>query len=119
MSQLLIAGKKFRRKIVLQMLFTFLMYVVLAQDKIAVSGKVTNGEIALTNVSVKVVGTRQGTMTNERGEFRITASKGQTILFSYVGYEDQTIVVSGPQEINISMKPSADSALNDVVVVGY
>lgn len=119
MSQLSIAGKNFGRKIVLQTLFTFLIYVVLAQDKITISGKVTNGETALTNVSVKVVGTRQGTVTNERGEFRISASKGQTILFSYVGFEDQTIVVSGPQEINISMKASADNSLNDVIVVGY
>ncbi|HXL57612.1 MAG TPA: TonB-dependent receptor plug domain-containing protein, partial [Chitinophagaceae bacterium] len=119
MSQLLIASKNFRRKIVLQTLFTFLISVALAQEKITVSGKVTNGEIAFANVSVKVLHTSRGTTTNEQGEFKIIASKGQTILFSYIGYEEQTIVVSEAKEINVSLKPSADNALNDVVVVGY
>src|SRR4051812_47951944 len=119
MSQLLITSKNFKRKIVLQTLFTFLISVALAQEKITVSGKVTNGETVLANVSVKVLRTGKGTTTNERGEFKIIATKGQTILFSYIGYEDQTILISDAKEINVSLKPFGDNSLNDVVVVGY
>jgi len=37
-------------------LFTFLISVAYGQEKMTVSGKVTNGEINLSNVSVKVAG---------------------------------------------------------------
>ena len=103
----------------LQLLFTFFISVAFAQEKITVSGKVTNGEIPLTNVSVKVAGSNQGTTTDEQGNFKITATKGQTLVFSYVGYEGQSLVVSEQKEINIVLKNSGNNALNEVVVVGY
>ena len=83
-----------RKRIALQLLFTFLITFAFAQEKITVSGKVTNGETPLANVSVKIAGSKQGTTTDEQGNFKISVAKGQRLVFSYVGYEEQTVVVS-------------------------
>ena len=108
-----------RKRIALQLLFTFFISFAFAQEKISVSGTVTNGETPLADVSVKVVGANQGTTTDKQGNFKITAAKGQRLVFSYIGYEEQTAVVSELTEINIVLKNSVNNALNEVVVVGY
>ncbi len=119
MKLILTVCKNLWLKIGLQILFTFLISVAFAQEKITVSGKVTNGESALINVSVKVAGSKQGTTTNEQGNFQITVSKGQTLVFSYVGFEDHSVIVSDQSELTIILNPSTNNTLNDVVVVGY
>ncbi|MEO8766186.1 MAG: TonB-dependent receptor [Ginsengibacter sp.] len=119
MNLFLVTSKIFLKKIVLPALFTFLISVAFAQEKIAVSGKVTNGEIDLANVSVKIPGSRQGTVTDGQGNFKINVSKGQRLVFSYVGYEEQSLTVSEQKEINITLKIVDGNALNEVVVVGY
>jgi TonB-linked SusC/RagA family outer membrane protein len=111
--------KKALGRIVLPALCTFLVSAAFAQEKTTMQGTVTNGESPLPNVSVKVAGTRQGTTTNDQGNFRITASKGQTLVFSYVGSEQKSIVVAEQRELNITLTPLNDNSLNDVVVVGY
>lgn len=119
MNSIITICKSLRKKIALQLLLTFFISVAFAQEKITVSGKVTNGEIPLTDVTVKVAGSNQATTTDEQGSFRITATRGQTLVFSYVGYEGQSLVVSEQREINIVLKNSGNNALNEVVVVGY
>lgn len=107
------------RKTLLHLLLMFMLSTAFAQEKITVSGKVTNGEVPLPNVSVRVAGTQQGTSTNNEGAFRIAVTKGQTLLFSYVGSEEKSVTVSGAGDINITLLPLEDNTLNDVVVVGY
>ena len=111
--------KTLRKKIALQLLFIFFISFAFAQEKITVSGNVTNGEVPLKDVTVKVVGSGQGTTTDEQGNFKITATKGQRLAFSFVGYEEQSLVVSEQKEINIVLKDSKNNALDEVVVVGY
>lgn len=71
----------------------------------------------LIGVSVKIKGSNIGTVTNESGRFELPATAGATLIFSYVGYEQQE-VIAGEQPLNIILKESA-SGLNEVVVVGY
>ncbi len=119
MNLFLTTSRNIRRKIVLSALFTFLISVAFAQEKITVSGKVTNGETDLANVSVKVPGSRHGTTTDEQGNFKISVAKGQRLVFSYVGYEEQSVTVSEQKELNVTLKLVDANALNEVVVVGY
>lgn len=119
MNQILTAFKKFPKKIVLPVLLTFLISIGFAQVQIPVSGTVTNGEINLTNVSVKIAGSGKGTTTDEQGNFKINVDKGQRLVFSYVGYEEQSLTVSDQTSINIVLKSLQGNALNEVVVVGY
>ncbi|HEY4155646.1 MAG TPA: TonB-dependent receptor plug domain-containing protein, partial [Puia sp.] len=110
--------KGYKRKLALQVLFSFLISAAFAQEKMNVSGKVTNGKTALSNVSVKVLGSKTGTTSDDQGNFRISVAKGQYLLFSYVGYAEQQVLVEDQSTVNVEMVISS-LAFDSVVVVGY
>lgn len=72
----------------------------------------------LEGVSVQIKNSNTGTTTDAKGAFTVHAPKGSTLVFSYIKYGSQEVVVRGTQAINITMTPNTTS-LNDVVVVGY
>ncbi len=72
----------------------------------------------LSGVSILIKGTTTGTSTDANGAFTIGAAQGSTLVFSYVGYNDQEWVVSGPLA-NITMQAGAQTGLDEVVVVAY
>jgi TonB-linked SusC/RagA family outer membrane protein len=84
-----------------------------------IAGTVTEKEQGgpLPGVSVVIKGSRTGTLSNAQGKFSISASIGQTLVFSTIGYKTQTIVLSGPT-VTIVMEPS-QSELSEVMVIGY
>jgi TonB-linked SusC/RagA family outer membrane protein len=90
-----------------------------AQEK-TVTGVVTSGgdNAALTGVTVSIKGTNKGTVTGAAGRYSIAAQKGQTLQFTYVGYQSQDVVVGDETIINVNL-PSLSSSLSDIVVVGY
>ena len=89
----------------------------LAQS-IKVTGTVTDSQSEpLIGVSVVVKGTTNGSITDVDGNYTITANKGATLIFSYVGYNAQEKKVESPL-LNVVLKES-NEALNDLVVVGY
>jgi TonB-dependent starch-binding outer membrane protein SusC len=78
---------------------------------------VATGE-GLPNASVVVKGTTQGTITDVDGTFTIAVPDDKSVLiFSYVGYETQEILVGTQTVINVSLKEG--KSLSEVVVVGY
>lgn len=85
-----------------------------------ISGLVTDSDNnePLIGVNVSVEGTSTGTITAVDGSYSLNASTGQSILFSYIGYESTTINVSDQTEINVSLTTSTE-VLDEVVVVGY
>lgn len=89
-----------------------------AQTGGTISGKVTDetGE-ALIGVSVLVKGTSTGTVTDVDGSYSVSGTQGNTLVFSYIGYNTVESPVTG-SVLNISMKPNAEN-LEEVVVVGY
>src|SRR5699024_7165265 len=69
-----------------------------------ITGKVTDENGApLPGVNITIEGTDKGTTTNFDGEYKIDADKGQKLIFSSVGFEDQEIEVGSEYEINITM----------------
>lgn len=108
-----------KKMVLLQVALLFFILCATAQDKITISGIVTDGATALPNVTVLIKGTNQGTTTNEAGEFKIQAARGQELVFSFIGYEKQSVIISDQQRLRIALERSAGSTLNDVVVVGY
>jgi len=87
--------------------------------EIRVSGRITdeNGN-PLTGASVRVKGGTQGVSANANGEFAITVSDDAVLIFSYVGYDERQISVSGQATINVALQPSV-KVQDQVVVVGY
>ena len=70
----------------------------------------------LPGVSVVVTGTTRGTITDVDGKFSIATEPGETLTFSFIGYESQEL--SASPNMSISLAPDVQS-LEDVVVIGY
>ena len=87
--------------------------------EIRVSGRITdeNGN-PLAGASVRVKGGTQGVSANANGEFAITVPDDAVLIFSYVGYDERQISVSGQATINVALQPSV-KVQDQVVVVGY
>ena len=71
------------------------MYYARAQGK-KVTGKIVNADDgqAIPGVSVKVEGAKQGgVLTDGDGSFVITATSGQKLVFTYVGFLPQTVEI--------------------------
>ncbi|WP_346319167.1 TonB-dependent receptor [Chitinophaga sp. YIM B06452] len=88
------------------------------QQTIEVTGTVSdtnNLPLGFANVVVKDrVGL--GTMTDEKGRFKITVEPFHTLIFSYVGYATTEVVVKENRVVNVIMRPSNTNALEQVVV---
>lgn len=89
-----------------------------AQNRL-ITGKVTGKDdgLPLPGVSVSVQGSRTGTQTTSDGSYSISISAGQSLVFSFIGFEPRTIRPTSAN-LNVTLTETA-STLNDVVVVGY
>ena len=103
----------------------FLMFGLLgyspAQAQHAVSGTVMDAETdsPLPGVNIRVVGTDIGTVTGPDGAYELSApSSDETLRFSFVGYETQTVAINGRSTIDITMQPATLTG-SEVVVTGY
>jgi TonB-linked SusC/RagA family outer membrane protein len=86
----------------------------------SVSGTITSetGE-KLPGVNVVVKGTQRGTTSDENGQFFISVPEENPVLvFSFIGYEKQEVVLDYQTLINVVLKAD-NMALSEVVVVGY
>lgn len=72
----------------------------------------------IPGVSVLEQGTTNGVTTGIDGDFTITANANSTLLFSFVGMREQSVVVNERTWMEITMQESV-AALDEVVVVGY
>ncbi|MEJ2905195.1 TonB-dependent receptor [Pedobacter panaciterrae] len=84
-----------------------------------IGGTVTDASgMAMPGVGVKIKETNAGTVTDQNGRYSIEANSGNTLLFSYVGYTSQEILVGNQTSINVKLQTD-DTDLTEVVVVGY
>ncbi|MGY3054223.1 TonB-linked SusC/RagA family outer membrane protein [Pedobacter sp. UYEF25] len=73
----------------------------------------------LLGATVREKGTKNAVSTDGKGRYTISvADNGAMLTFSFLGYADQDVPVTGNSTINVQLKPS-DNKLNEVVVVGY
>ena len=98
--------------------FLFLSVGLFAQEK-SISGVISDGTgMPLPGVNVVINGTTNGTGADFDGNYSITASEGQTLVFTSIGYKTKEVLIGSSNTYNVSMEE--DSALLDeVVVVGY
>ncbi|MEO5997441.1 MAG: TonB-dependent receptor plug domain-containing protein, partial [Chitinophagaceae bacterium] len=101
------------------LLFVCLSANLFAQNVKPMTGKITNedGE-ALSGVNVTIKGSTVGTSTDAAGKYLINVATGKTLVFTYVGSDQQEIVVTNQKSLNVQLVSLA-SSLKDVVVVGY
>ncbi len=103
-----------------------LMFMIMLQGSFLmaqqmVSGVVTDGTSGQTLIGATVIlkGTTRGTVTGVDGSYSINIPSLQdTLLFSFVGYENVEVPVAGRTAVNVSMRES-DLLLQEMVVIGY
>ena len=90
-----------------------LVHFIYAGD---INGKVSGSSSGdfLPGANVIIEDTNTGVSTDFDGNFEITASQGQILAFSYIGYTTQYIAAAGQSSLNISLQ--LDNELEEVVV---
>jgi TonB-linked SusC/RagA family outer membrane protein len=103
------------------LLCLFGISAVFAQNKQAVKGTVTDAQTKepIIGVSISVVGTTQGTVSDMDGNYTLELSAGNAVLrFSYLGYKDVETNVQGETLVNVEMSENVQE-IGEIVVVGY
>ena len=78
--------------------------------------KSEENEETLIGATIRIKGTGIGTITDENGQYDLPLPPGsQTLVFSYLGFEDKEVKINGPTQQNILMKPAATD-LSEVIV---
>jgi len=88
-------------------------------QQLKLHGKVVSidGE-ELIGVTIDAKNAKTGTVTDVEGNFQLSANKGETLIFSYLGFKKVTVTVGDQSEMNITMAPDQND-LEEVVVVGF
>src|SRR5690606_33363397 len=89
-------------------------------DRINITGKVTDAfdNTSLPGVSVVVVGTTRGTMTDTNGVYELSVNEGDSVMFSFIGYKTEKIKVGKVKVVNVSLSEDTEM-LDDAVVVAF
>ncbi|MGN6604206.1 MAG: SusC/RagA family TonB-linked outer membrane protein [Ginsengibacter sp.] len=86
-----------------------------AQDH-SIKGHVTGPDgSSLPGITVQVQGTNTATATNANGQFELTVPSNATLVFTGVGFTEQTIKVGNRSTIDVTLEANT-KRLNEVVV---
>ena len=97
--------------------FTVLSLSVFSQTRV-ITGKVAGADgSTIPGVTIQLVGTAKGTITDAEGIFKIEVDKG-VLKFSCVGYISQEIKLEDQAVINVVLQETVNT-LNELVVIGY
>jgi iron complex outermembrane receptor protein len=90
-----------------------------AQER-SVSGKVKSSDdgSGIPGVNILEKGTTNGTVSDADGNFTISVGNTATLVFSFVGYTAQEMVVGSQTNLDINLQ-SDITALSEIVVIGY
>jgi TonB-dependent starch-binding outer membrane protein SusC len=96
------------------------LMVSLAFSQRTITGQVTDASTGetLPSVSIVIKGTTTGTVSNIDGDYSLSASTGDVLEFSYLGFKKQEVKVGNQVSINVALE-SETTSLDDVIVVGY
>ncbi|GIJ95325.1 hypothetical protein CAPN002_25430 [Capnocytophaga stomatis] len=100
-------------------LLFFLTLVFAYGQEYELSGTVTDESgNALPGVNIVIKGTTKGTQTDFNGKYAIRVKPKDILVFSYIGFETQEIIVKQQKTLNVALKED-QQILQEVVVLGY
>ena len=76
-----------------------------------------NGDPVI-GATVKILGSKAGTVTDSKGHYSIEAPNGSILSVSYIGYLTKQMRMRGENVVDITLMED-NTTLNDLVVVGY
>lgn len=101
----------------LTLLLALVAHLTFAQQKTITGTVIDDTGMPLPGANVIIKGTQTGTQSDFDGNYSLSASVGQTLVFSYVGFETKEARVGEGNTINITLNPGTQ--LTEVVVTGY
>ncbi|MEN6456136.1 MAG: TonB-dependent receptor [Prolixibacteraceae bacterium] len=111
--------KRRLRIIVMSQLLIFLSAVWANAQEITISGKVTAMDNSfLPGVTITVVGTTRGVITDNDGSYTIVAKPDDKLVFSFIGMDTQIISVNNQKILNVQMKEKTEE-MDEVTVVAF
>lgn len=84
-----------------------------------IRGKVTDekGE-GLPGASITIKGTQKAAITDQDGNYKIDANKGDILIIKYVGFKAKEVIVAESAIINTTLEEDKNG-LDEVVIVGF
>jgi TonB-dependent SusC/RagA subfamily outer membrane receptor len=96
-------------------------FTVQSQSTKVIQGSVydSSTNTALPDVNVHIKGSNRGSLTNVNGQYVIRAKSQDVLVFSFIGYGTQEILIGSRSVIDVVLKGSATRLGEVVVNVGY
>ena len=105
-------------KLILTLLLAFIVQISFAQNK-TVTGTVVDGDgLPIPGVNVIIKNTSTGTQTDFDGNYTISVSNTDVLVFDYVGMKTIEEEVGSRTTINVTLMSDIE-ALDEVVITGY
>ena len=82
-----------------------------------ITGTVDSEDGPLPGATIVVKGSDVGTSTDFDGNYSISASSGDVLVISFVGFATQEITVGNEDQVNVTL--AADMELEEIIVTGY
>ena len=100
--------------------YFFLNATVVFGQEINVTGTVSDAETGepIPGVNIRVKGTSSGTATDFQGQYSVSVTASDVLIFSFVGYNTQELTVNNQTSINVSLETDV-TQLQEIVVIGY
>lgn len=104
--------------------FVFMLLLLTAvsdAQKRVITGKVSNASTGepLQGVNILADKSKGGAISKPDGTYSISIDQVSTsLIFSYVGFTAQAVLINEQKEINVSLQPST-TAMDEIVVIGY
>lgn len=106
---------------IILVLFCAILSIVPAfaqQSKLRGTVKDSQTDKEIGSVTVSVKGQNTSVQTNSSGEFEISATVGQSLVFSSVGYTTKEVKIETLQPLHVRLESNVQQ-LDELVVVGY
>lgn len=116
-----------RKALLMRILFLFLVVAGLfvsqnsysQEQKTELKGIVKdNTGVPLPGVTVVIVGTSGGSITDLDGNYKVTVLPGDKIIFSFIGMESTVVDYLGQKNLDVILQPKSD-VLEEVTVVAF
>jgi TonB-linked SusC/RagA family outer membrane protein len=84
-----------------------------------ITGTVADSAGPLPSVTIIVKGTNNTALTDEKGNFSITANSTDVLVFSFIGYANQEITVGSQTAINVMLTEDSTQLKEVTINAGY
>ncbi|HQH40779.1 MAG TPA: TonB-dependent receptor [Bacteroidales bacterium] len=111
--------KLLRKKLFYTGLILNMLPIYVFSQNVTIKGTVKDvNQSPLVGVTIVEKGTTNGTITDLNGEFSISVKEGDSLVFSMVGYQSQTVLPQRDIPLQIALQEELVS-IQEIVFVGY